>query len=129
MYKDNKIAYIFITPLLLFLIIFLIYPFINNIKDSLFIFSSGLDSNPDFAGFNNYIALMKRSQFLVALKNTGILMVLVILFQVGFALFLAILVSEIKFLQNFFKVSYFIPIIISATALGLMFLMFYEKDG
>lgn len=129
MYKDKKTAYLFIIPLLLFMIIFLIYPFAVNIKESFYSYRHALDSNPKWVGLNNYINLVKTNNFGVAIKNTGILMLLVIIFQVGFALVLALLVSEIKFLQGFFKTAFFIPIIISATALGLMFTMFFNNDS
>lgn len=129
MYKNTKVAYLFIMPLLLFLIVFLVYPFIINIKNSFLDYEHLLDPNPEFIGFGNYVELIGRTHFKIAILNTLLLVVLVIVFQVGIALVLALLVSEVKFLQSFFRITFFIPIIISATALGLMFLMFYQKNG
>ncbi len=129
MYKNKWIAYLFITPMLLFLIVFLIYPFSVNIYNSFFKYKSVLDRNPAYVGVNNYVQLFTTRQFKIAIENTLLLTILVIVFQVGIALILALLVSEIKRLAGFFKTAYFIPIVISATALGLMFLMFFREKG
>lgn len=51
------------------------------------------------------------------------------IFQVGIALILALLVDKVAKLKNFYRITFFIPIIISATALGLMFSMFLKYDG
>lgn len=129
MYKKKGLAYMFVAPMLLFLIIFLIYPFIINIYNSFFKYSSALDQNPTFVTFGNYVLLFKDKYFSNAVKNTGILIVFVIIFQVGIALILALLVDKISRLKTFYRVTFFIPIIISATALGLMFSMFLKYEG
>ena len=129
MYKNKAVAYLFITPFLIFAGMFLLYPFGKNIVDSFFRFDSVLDTTGDFVGIQNYISLFQDVKFQYSLLNTLILIVLVIVFQVGIALLLALLVSLIKKFATFFKVSFFMPIVISATAIGLMFNMFYGYDG
>lgn len=129
MYKSRVVPYLFIVPAFLFLAVFLIYPFLKNIVDSFFEYEHALDPSPDFVGFNNYIGLFKDTMFLHSLKNTALLILAVIVFQVGIALVLALLVNSVKKLKTFYKVTFFMPIIISATALGLMFNMFFQKDG
>lgn len=129
MYKSKIVPYLFLIPAFVFLIIFLIYPFIKNIIDSFYIYEHALDINPDFVGFGNYIELFNDIMFLQALKNTIILVLAVVVFQVGIALILALLVNSVRKMQILYKVTFFIPIIISATALGLMFNMFIQEDG
>ena len=66
----------------------------------------------------------------VALENTLLLIVCTIVFQVGIALILALLVDTIRVGAQVFRTIYFFPIVISATALGLMFnLIFLYKGG
>lgn len=125
MYRKNWIAYLFITPMLLYLIVFLIYPFGVNVYNSFFKYKSVLDRNPIYIGLGNYQELILRRQFKGAIKNTFVLMFFVVLFQVGFALILALLLSQINKLSGFYKTAFFIPIVISATALSLMFMMFF----
>ena len=67
---------------------------------------------------------------LTAMKNTALLIVCTVVFQVGIALILALLVDTIRVGTQFFRTVYFFPIVISATALGLMFnLIFLYKGG
>ncbi|HHT39913.1 MAG TPA: sugar ABC transporter permease [Acholeplasmataceae bacterium] len=79
--------------MLLFLIVFLIYPFGVNVYNSFFKYKIVLDRNPIYIGLGNYQELILRRQFKGAIKNTFVLMFFVVLFQVGFALILALLVS------------------------------------
>ncbi|WP_312691847.1 carbohydrate ABC transporter permease [Caproiciproducens sp.] len=64
-----------------------------------------------------------------ALVNTMLLMLLTIIFQVGIALLLALLIDNIKKGTQFFRTVYFFPIVISATALGLLFNLIFLYDG
>lgn len=128
MYRKNWIAYFFITPMLIFLFTFLFYPFIINIINSFYKYKSMLDPSPQFVWFDNYKKMFTDTIFYSALLNTGILIILVIVFQVGIALILALMVNSIKKFTTFYKIVYFIPIVISATAIGLMFNLFYEYN-
>ena len=56
------------------------------------------------------------------------MMVVTIVGQVGIAIVLAILVDNIKGGAKFFRTVYFFPIVISATALGLMFNLIFLYD-
>lgn len=128
MYKKKWVAYVLILPMLIFMIVFLFYPFIVNIISSFFEYESMLDTNPSFVGINNYISMFTDKVFVGSLFNTLILIGLVIIFQVGIALILALLVSVIHKFATFYKVTFFMPIVVSATALGLMFNLFYDYN-
>jgi len=128
MYKKKWIAYLFIAPMLAFMFLFLFYPFLVNIVNSFFEFESILDQNPKFIGLGNYITMFTDKKFQTALVNTLILVGLVLIFQVGIALLLALLVNSIRKFANFYKVTFFMPIVVSATALGLMFNLFYDYN-
>lgn len=128
MYKSKKTPWIFLSPLLIFIALFLFYPFGVNIYNSLFKYTSILDRNPNFIGMGNYFGLFDDAVFITSLTNTLILICLVLIFQVGTALILALLVSSIDKFSSMFKVTFFMPIVISATALGLMFNLFYDYD-
>lgn len=129
MYKSKKTAILFITPLLVFMFVFLLFPFLINVKNSFYKITLAFDTNAEFIGFDNYLAVFNDSRFHYAIVNTFILMGLVIIFQVGFSLFLALLVNRVGKMQVFYKVSYFLPIIISGAAIGLIFHQFYRYSG
>lgn len=131
MYKNKKLTCILLsTPFILFVGVFLLYPAVVNIYNSFFKFANRLDTNPTFVGFDNFAKLFADKDFWRALSNTGILMVLVVVFQIGIALVLAILVNSLKKKGvTFFRVVFFMPIVVSATAIGLLYLLIIQPDG
>ena len=64
----------------------------------------------------------------VAVRNTILMMVVTFIGQVGIAIVLALLVDNISHGAKFFRTVYFFPIVISATALGLMFNLIFLYD-
>ncbi len=131
-YKKKSPLIVFLVPAFLFILLFLYYPFFQNILNT-FLSIGGLGRAAE--GFNtpwyeNYVRLFTDPYMRIAMKNTAILIVCTVVFQVGIALVLALLVDSIKHGQQFFRTVYFFPIVISATALGLMFnLIFLYKGG
>ena len=131
-YKKKTPLLIFLIPAFLFIIAYLYYPFIQNIFNT-FLNIGGLGRKADGLNapwYDNYARLLSDPYMHTALKNTALLVVCTIVFQVGIALILAILVDSVKRGAQFFRTVYFFPIVISATALGLMFnLVFLYKGG
>jgi raffinose/stachyose/melibiose transport system permease protein len=91
-------------------------------------YESILDKNPKFIGAENYITMFSDNTFARSLTNTLLLVLLVLIFQVGIALILAFLVNSVVKLSSFYKLTFFMPIVVSATALGLMFNLFYDYN-
>ncbi len=129
-YKKKSPLIVFLVPAFLFIIVFLYYPFFRNIINT-FLSIGGLGRAAEGVNspwYDNYQRLFTYMR--TAMKNTAILIVCTVIFQVGIALVLALLVDNIKSGQQFFRTVYFFPIVISATALGLMFnLIFLYKGG
>lgn len=131
LYKRKTPLIAFLVPAFIFLILFLYYPFIQNIINSfsditgLGSASKGLNS-PWYA---NYVELFQDPKLRTALWNTIILTLCTIVFQVGIALILALLVDSIRVGAQVFRTLYFFPIVISATALGLMFNLIFLYNG
>ena len=131
-YKKKTPLLIFLIPAFLFLIVFLYYPFLQNIINT-FLDIGGLGRAAEGVNtpwYVNYQRLFTDPYMRVALKNTLLLIVCTIIFQVGIALILALLVNTIRVGAQVFRTIYFFLIVISATALGLMFnLIFLYKGG
>ena len=129
-YKSKKFIIFFLIPAFLFMFIFLYYPFVRNIVNSFeHIKYMGMDAigwNEPI--FKNYLKLLEDETMLIALKNTVIMIAATIVGQVGIAIILALLVSNIKKGAGFFRVVYFFPIVVSATALGLLFNLIFLYD-
>ncbi|HPG20422.1 MAG TPA: hypothetical protein PLG58_07515, partial [Flexilinea sp.] len=104
-YKNKLPLIIFLVPALILMTIFLYYPFIMNIFNS-FSDISGLGTAAKGLNepwFKNYIRLFQDPNMITAVKNTMILMLSTIVFQVGIALLLAIFVDSIKVGSQFFR--------------------------
>lgn len=131
-YKKKSPLLVFLLPAFLFLGVFLYYPFFQNIINT-FLNIGGLGRAAEGVNtpwYENYRQLLVDPYMRTALKNTLLLTVCTVIFEVGIALILALLVDSIRVGANFFRVVYFFPIVISATALGLMFnLIFLYKGG
>ena len=132
LYKRKGPLVVFLVPAFLFLILYLYYPFIQNIINS-FSDITGLGSAAkglNTPWYANYLELFADENLHTALKNTVVLTLCTVVFQVGVALILALLVDSIRVGAQLFRTLYFFPIVISATALGLMFnLIFLYPSG
>lgn len=129
-YKNKKPIIIFLVPAFAFLFVFLYYPFVQNIINS-FQYIVGLGSAAK--GFNdpwylNYQKMLADESMRVAFFNTLKMIAVTVIGQVGIALVLALVVDNIKFGAKFFRIVYFFPIVISATALGVLFNIIFLYD-
>ena len=130
LYRDKRPLLLLLLPPFLLMVVFLYYPFLMNIVNSLFDIKGMIGARGAFLGLQNYAAFFSRDPVASkALSNTLLLMPLTLVFQVGVALILALMVDSIRRGQQFFRVVFFFPIVISATAIGLMFSLFYSYEG
>jgi len=130
-YKKKAPLLFFLLPALLFMVVYLYYPFVQNIINS-FCSISGLGTSSE--GLNtpwyaNYVEMFNDPNMRTAVKNTLLLVCCTLVFQVGTALVLALIVDRIRVGAKFFRTLYFFPIVISATALGLMFNLIFLYNG
>ena len=125
--KRQRTAILFLLPAVVLLLCFMIYPLGKTIYYS-FTAWYNFSAVQTFIGLENYKDLIRDPVVKTALRNTAILMAGVLLFQIGFALILAILVDGVRHCFKFFRTIYFFPIVISATAIGLMFTLIYKYE-
>lgn len=132
LYKKKWPLILFLVPGLLFMLIFLYVPFVENIKNSFYDMTSVVKmpgTEWKFIGFDNYKRLLTDLDVRMALINSVKIMILTVVFEVGIAFILAVMVSQITKLQQLFRTVYFFPVVISATAIGLLFNLFYNYNG
>ncbi len=132
LYKKKWPLLVFLVPGILFMLIFLYIPFLNNIKNSFYDMTGIVElpgMNWKFLGLDNYKKMLSDVNVRIAILNSVKMMVLTVVFEVGIGFVLAVMVSNIKKGQQFFRTVYFFPIVISATAIGLMFKLFYNYNG
>lgn len=75
---------------------------------------------PKWVGFQNYIEVFSNPALLNALKNTAFWVVGTLIFPVGMALLVAVLISRINMkMQSIYKTIFFIPATLSPTIAGI----------
>lgn len=121
---------VFLTPAFLFMIVYLYYPFFMNIVNSFQKLKTLGQANAAWNDpwYLNYVELFHDPVVGITLRNTLIMMVVTIVGQVGIAVVLALLVDNIKAGGKFFRTVFFFPIVVSATALGLLFNLIFLYD-
>ncbi|HEY4537394.1 MAG TPA: sugar ABC transporter permease [Erysipelothrix sp.] len=118
-----------LTPAVLLLGIFVIYPTLNIFVMSLFKWG-GLSAQKSFVGLNNFKILFSDQKFIQAFQNTILLIVVVTLFTFFFAIFFAnILVRENIKGKGFFRVIFYIPNILSVAVIAAVFAQIYAVDS
>ena len=117
--KPAHIAYLFIAPAMILLLLFNIIPLIASLVISTFDVSMTLN-NARFIGLGNFVEAFHDSRFWnsmwVTIKWTLVEMPV----QVVVALFLAALLTKNTWFNKFCRGVYFLPIICSATAVSIM---------
>lgn len=129
-YRNKKPAFIFLLPAFLLMALYLYYPFFKNIINSFMdirqLGTSGTAFNTPW--YTNYVEMFRDPNVWTSIKNTLLMMLATLVFQVGIAIILALMVDNIRRGKRFFKTVFFFPIVISATALGLLFNLIFLYD-
>ncbi|MBU3570004.1 sugar ABC transporter permease [Priestia aryabhattai] len=121
-WKENVVAYTFLGPALVLLLLFLIIPAIMSVY---YAFTDYYLLTPDtrkFVGLDNFINLFKDPIFLKSLVNTLKFVIWVIPLQIGAALGLALLLNKQRKANTFFKVAYFSPVVMSLVVISVLWL-------
>lgn len=129
-YKNKKPVLVFLIPAFIFMVVYLYYPFLQNIWNSFQNIRQLGGSGEGFLDpwYANYVELFQDEIVRTSLKNTLLMMIVTLVGQVGIAVILALMVDNVKHGKQFFKTVYFFPIVISATALGLLFNLIFLYD-
>lgn len=130
MNNNAKKIFIFIclAPAVVLFSAFMLYPTVSVFAMSLYKWG-GLSSKKTFVGFNNFKILMTDEKFLRSFQNTIFLIVIVSIITMFFAIILAsIMVREEVKGQNFFRVIFYIPNILSVAVISAIFSAIYDPS-
>ena len=118
-----------VAPAVILFFIFMIVPTINVFRMSLF--QRGAYSPTEtFVGFQNFETLFQDTRFIQAMQNTILLIVVVTIITFALALvFAGILTREKIRGQNFFRVVFYIPNILSVVVISGIFSAIYQPEN
>ena len=118
-----------LLPALILFFTFLIYPTIQVFRMSMFKWG-GFSNNQQFVGLDNFKILWQDENFFRTIQNTILLIVVVTLFTVVLAvLFAAILSTEKIRGNNFFRIIFYIPNILSIVVIAGIFSAIYDPKA
>ena len=122
--------YLYMLPGCAMVLVFVYIPVIANCVYSSFRLSS-YSAGMKFVGLDNYIRFFHNESLGIMLRNNLLYCVISLIVQVGFGTVIALLLesklASSRF-RNAFRNIYYIPALISLTAVGLMFTFIYEPN-
>jgi len=125
------IPYLYIAPFFVLFAIFLAYPVFDSFWLS-FHKQQGI-STPTFIGVKNYVNLLSDPRFTQAFINTTVYALGSLLLQVPLAFTIAIVVNSWLVptlnLKSFYRLAYFVPLLVSGVVVSLMFSILYDYDS
>lgn len=113
-------ATVFLLPIFIILIVFIIYPIIDTFVTSGYKWN-GISSDKKFIGFGNWVTLVQDKSFWHAFTNNLIVMVCSIILQMPIGILMATFLDAGGRKFNFFKVVWFFPYLMSSTAIAFLF--------
>ncbi len=118
-----------LAPATILFFLFMIVPTLNVFRLSLF--ERGAYSPTEtFVGMQNFVTLFNDPKFITAMQNTVLLIVTVTIITFAFALvFAGILTREKLKGQNFFRIVFYIPNILSVVVIAGIFSAIYKPDS
>lgn len=117
-----------LLPAFVLYLIFMIYPTINVFRESLYK-TGGLSGKKTFVGLDNFKILFGDEKFIRAFQNTIFLIVIVTIFTMFMAIIFAAILTREKFKgQNFFRIIFYIPNILSIAVIASIFAAVYGMD-
>lgn len=124
---NNRKAWLYLLPALLFLGVFMVYPLIDVL---IYSFEEGYNSASQTyfgVGMYNYSYVLHDPYFLQAVKNTFILVIFTVPISTGIALLISLGLSSIKPLKELYQTIYFLPYVTNTLAVGLVFMILFKK--
>lgn len=119
----------FFGPALVLLTVFLFLPMLLTL---VFSFTDYFALNPDlthFVGLENYLTIFKDELFVKAFVNTVKFVFIIVPLQGGGALILALLINKVTHCKKYFKVAFFIPVVMSLAVVSTLWMQIYNPEG
>jgi len=127
MENNNRKAWLYLLPAMVFLGAFMVYPLID-------VFVYSLEEGFNFASqthygisLYNYAYVLHDPYFLQAVKNTFILVLITVPLSTGIALLISVGLSSIQKLREWYQTIYFLPYVTNTLAVGLVFMILFKK--
>ena len=125
-------AWLYLSPAIVLLLIFTVWPIINTIRMA---FLEGYNSlavagGKKFEfGFANFINVVEYRDFITCLKNTVLLCVLTVPISTALALVISVCLNAIKPFRRMLQTIFFLPYVTNSIAIGMVFAAMFNMVG
>ena len=127
--KNNRKAWLYLLPAMLFLGAFMVYPLVD-------VFVYSFEEGYNFAsqsffgtGLYNYRYVLRDPYFMQAVKNTFILVIITVPLSTGIALLISLGLNSNKKLKELYQTVFFLPYVTNTLAVGLVFMILFKKTA
>ena len=129
MMRETVTSYLFLAPFLLFFIMFVVYPMFMCVFTSFF--DSTMGREDIFVGFGNYVELFQDQEFLKALRNTVVIVVVSVPVTCVFSLWVASAISKMPVAAtSAFRCIFYLPVVTGSVAVTMVWKwMFNNYSG
>ena len=130
--KQQWKAWLYLSPAIVLLLIFTVWPIFNTVRMAMLEGYNGLAiiGGATFEiGFENFVKVISLSTFTQSLKNTMLLCVLTVPLSTILALLIAVALNSIKFLQKGLQTIFFLPYVTNSIAIGMVFAAMFNIVG
>lgn len=127
--RNSILGMSFFGPALVLMALFLFIPMILTLVFSFTDFFALNPSLTSFVGLDNYVALFKDRLFVQAFGNTILFVIIIVPFQMGLAFGLALFIDKISYCKTYFKISFFIPVVMSLAVVSTLWMQIYNAEG
>lgn len=125
MKTNQKKAWLFLAPTLIFVTVFSVWPILRAFTMS---FQSGPLINMEWTGFSNYQYIFSDPEFWRAIRNTLIYSVFAVPISLAISIMLAwFIFSRVKH-SSFFETTFFMPYVTSTIAIGIVFRYIFNGE-
>lgn len=130
--KHQWKAWLYLSPAIILLLIFTVWPIINTVRMAFLEGYSGLKAAAGVTfnfGLDNFAQVVEYKRFLECLKNTILLCVLTVPLSTIVALLIAVCLNSIKPFQRILQTIYFLPYVTNSIAIGMVFAAMFNIIG
>jgi multiple sugar transport system permease protein len=126
--REAFAAYLFVSPTVIGFLLFIIGPMLAAVVVSLLKWN--LFTAPQFVGLDNYTQLLNDVRLRKVYGVTFRLAAALVLCNLSLGLLIAVLLDRQmpRFLQNFFRLSYFFPFVVSAAIISIIWTFLFNRD-
>ena len=127
--KNSIMGMAFFGPALVLLTLFLFLPMLLTFG---FSFTDYFALNPElthFVGLENYINIVKDELFVQSFLNTVKFVIIIVPLQCGGALLLALAINKCAHCKKYFKVAFFVPVVMSLAVVSTLWMQIYSPEG